>query len=141
MPQGFVLGSYLFPLYTTPFSLIIGKNKGIKFHFYVDDTQVYVQLSQKNSSAAFERLNRCLDDVKQWISTSNLKLNAVKSEFIVFSSRRQRDKLKANFPTTILGSRLYPAESFKNLGVWFDSDFFLVKTCSEYLEKLFRATL
>ena len=29
--------------------------------------------------------------------------------------------MKAHFPTTILGSSLCPAESVKNLGVWFDS--------------------
>ena len=31
--------------------------------------------------------------------------------------------MKAYFPSTILGSPLCPAESVKNLGVWFDSDF------------------
>ena len=35
--------------------------------------------------------------------------------------------MKAYFPTTILGSPLCPAESVKNLGVWFDSDFSLSK--------------
>ena len=46
-------------------SLAIGKHKAIKFHFYADNTQVYVHLSKKNSSAAFEQLNRYLDDVKE----------------------------------------------------------------------------
>ena len=41
-----------------PLSLIIGKHKGIKFHFYADNSQVYMHLSQKNTSAAFEQLNR-----------------------------------------------------------------------------------
>ena len=54
VPQGSVLGSLLFSLYTSLLSLVIGKYKGMKFHFYGDDTQVYVYLSQKNSSAAFE---------------------------------------------------------------------------------------
>ena len=108
-------------------SLIISKHKGIKFHFYADDSQVYVHLSQKNASAAFEKLNRCLDDVKEWISTSNLKLNPDKTKFIIFSSKRQRDKLKACFPINILGSSLCPVDSVKNLGMWFDSDFSLSK--------------
>ena len=64
VPQGSVLGPLLFSLYTTPLSLIIGKHKGIKFHFYADGSQVYVHLSHKNASAAFEQLNRCLNDVK-----------------------------------------------------------------------------
>ena len=35
--------------------------------------------------------------------------------------------MKGCFPSTILGSPLCPAESVKNLGVWFDSDFSLSK--------------
>ena len=65
--------------------------------FYADDSQVYVHLSQKNKSAAFEQLNRCLDDAKEWMSTSKLKLNPDKNEFIVVGSERQRDKLKASY--------------------------------------------
>ena len=67
LPQGSVLGPLLFSLYTMPVSFVTGKYKGIKHHFYTDDTQVYVHLSQKNSPAAFEQLNRCLDDVIEWI--------------------------------------------------------------------------
>ena len=89
--------------------------------------QVYIHLSQKNSSAAFEKLNRCLDDIKEWMSASKLKLNPDKTEFIVFGSKRQRDKLKVHFPSTILGSPLCPAEWVKNLGVRFDSNFSLSK--------------
>ena len=127
VPQGSVLGSLLFSLYTTPLSLCISKHKGIKFHFYADDSQVYIHLSQKNASAAFEKLNRCLDDVKEWMSTSKLKLNPDKTVFIIFGSKRQRDKLKACFLIDILGSPLCPVHSVKNLGVWFDSDFSLSK--------------
>ena len=70
-----------------PLTLTISKHKGIKFHFYADDSQVYIHLSQRNASAAFEKLNRCLDDVKEWMSTSKLKLNPDKTEFIIFGSR------------------------------------------------------
>ena len=127
IPQGNALVPLLFSLYTTPLSLIISKHKGIKFHFYADDSQVYIHLSQKNASAAFEKLNRCLDDAKEWMSTSKLKLNPDKTEFIIFGSKRQTDKLKACFPIHILGNSLCPVDSVKNLGVWFDSDFPLSK--------------
>ena len=113
----------LFSLYITPIGLVIGQHKGVMFHCYADDTQVYIHLSQQNSSAAFEKLNRCLDDIKVWMSASKLKLSPDKTEFIVFGSKSQREKLKGYFPSTILGSPLYPAEWVKNLGVWFDADF------------------
>ena len=61
------------------------------------------------------------------MSAIKLKINPDKTEFIVFGSKRQRDKLKAYFPSPILGSPLCPPESVKNLGVWFDYDFCLSK--------------
>ena len=76
-----------------------------------------MHLSHKNASAAFEQLNRCLDDVKQWMSTSQLKLNPDKTEFIIFGSKRQRNKLNTCFPIDILGSPLCPVHLVKNLGV------------------------
>ena len=86
------------------------------------------------------QLNRCLDDVKDWMSTSKLKLNPDKTEFIIFGSKRQRNELNACFPIDILGSPLCPVDSVKNLGVWFDSDFSLSQACSECLQKLFCKT-
>ena len=100
-------------IFGTDPSLIISKHKGIKFHFYADYSQVYIHLSQKNASAAFEKLNRCLDDAKEWMSISKLKLNPDKTEFIIFGSKRQRDKLKACFLTDILGNSLCPVDSVK----------------------------
>ena len=74
----------------------------------------------------FEQMNRCLEDDKEWMSTSKLKLNPDKTEFINFGLKRQGDKLKACFPIDILDSPLCPVESV-SLGVWFDADFSLSK--------------
>ena len=76
-----------------------------------------------NASAAFDKLNRYLQDVKEWMSASKLKLNPDKTEFILFGSKKQRERLNACFPIDILGNPLHPTKSVRNLGVWFDSDF------------------
>ena len=81
MPQASVLGPLLFSL---------DKHKGINFNFYADDTQLYVHLSHMNTSAAFDKLNRCLHDDKELMSASKLKLNPDKTEFILFGSKKQR---------------------------------------------------
>ena len=57
------------------------------------------------------------------MSASKLKLNPAKTEFILFGSKKQGERLNACFPIDILGNPLHPTESVRNLGVWFDSDF------------------
>ena len=61
-----------------------------------------------NASDAFEKLNRYLQDVKEWMSASKLKLNPDKTEFIHFSSKKQRERLNACFPIDILGNLFIP---------------------------------
>ena len=87
VPQGSVLGPLLFSLYTSPLSTLIGKHKG------ADNSQLYVHLSHMNATAAFDKLNRCLQDVKEWMSASKLKLNPDKTEFILFDCKKQRERL------------------------------------------------
>ena len=123
VPHGSVLDPLLFSLYTTPLSKIIRLHPHIKFYFYADDTQLYIHLSHKNASAALAKLNACLLDVQRWMSLSKLKLNPEKTEFIVFGSKSQCQKISSLFPVSILGSLLYPIDSVRNLDVWFDAKF------------------
>ena len=114
---------------------IIRLHPHIKFHFYADDTQLYIHLSDKNASPALAKLNACLHDVQEWMSLSKLKLNPEKTEFIVFGSKAQRQKISSHFPVSILGSLLHPVDSVSNLGVWFDADF----SFSEHIKRTCKA--
>ena len=46
-----------------------------------------------------------------------------KTEFIIFGSKMQHEKLNKSFPVNILGNFFSPAEVVRNLGVWFDTNF------------------
>ena len=134
VPQGSVLGPILLSLYTTPLSKIIQNHPAIGFHFYADDTQLYVHLIHINVAHAFDWLKSCLDDVKKWLSVNKLKLNPDKTEFFVFSSKIQYEKLTKYFPVNILGNFLSSVGVARNLGVFLIVFFFLhFKACPKYL--------
>ena len=103
--------------------------------FIAYDTQLYIHLSYKNASSALAKLNACLRDVQEWMSLSKLKLNPEKTEFIVFGSKAQRQKISSLFPVSILGSLLHPVDSVRNLGVCFDADF----SFSEHIKRTCKA--
>ena len=82
-----------------------------------------MHLTHKNVASALDKLSRCLEDVKRWLSTNKLKLIPDKTKFIVFGSKSQPEKLNHSFPVNILGNLISPVDAVRNFGVWFDSDF------------------
>ena len=72
VPQGSVLGPLLFFLYKTPLSQVIRKYTGVKYHFYADDTQLFVHLSPEDSLKSLDRLKSCLNDIHVWMSENKL---------------------------------------------------------------------
>ena len=57
------------------------------------------------------------------MSSSMLKLNPEKTEFIIFGSHAQLKKLDSYFLVRIFDILLHPSAVVKNLGVWSDVNF------------------
>ena len=90
-------------------------------------------MSHKTAALAFDKLNSCLLDVQEWMSSSMLKLNPDKTEFIIFGSHAQLYKLDSYLQVRIFGNFMHPAVVVKNLGVWFDVNFsFADHVCNIY---------
>ena len=56
VPQGSILGSIPFSLYTTSLSKAIQSHPGIGFHFYADNMQLYDHPTCKDMAQALYRL-------------------------------------------------------------------------------------
>ena len=116
VPQGSILGPILFSLYLLPLGEII-RSHNINFHFYADDTQLYLPIDP-NITANITSLHNCLADIKNWMLINFLQLNDSKSEVLVFGPPILRAQIESNLGS--LTTNLKP--TVKNLGVTFDPD-------------------
>ena len=136
VPQGSVLG-LLFSLYATPLGQVIRKYTGVKYHFYADDTQLFIHLSPDDSLKSFDRLKSCLNDIQVWMSENKCKLNPDKTEFRVFGAKDRYKWVSDLFPVNILGNCLSPTDVVRNLGVLFDAKFCFTNHVNSVIKSCF----
>lgn len=129
VPQGSVLGPVLFSLYTSPLDQIIG-NSTTKYHFYADDTQIYISFSPNDADYSFTALSGKLTEVHNWLINNKLTVNPSKTEFLLIGTRQQCNKV-SNPSIDFQGSSLVPTDSARNLGVIIDSNLTFQKQISK----------
>ena len=120
VPQGSVLGPVLFTLYTKPMADIIRKH-GLDYHFYADDSQIYVTFHPENSSTSFLHMEQCIEELDIWLTRNKLKLNGEKTEIILFSSKYLQRNIGQHISVHIGGSEVTSSNCIKNLGIYQDS--------------------
>jgi len=72
VPQGSVLGPLLFTAYISPIGRVVG-GLGVKHHEYADDTQLYVEMTDRGS---LDRLSRCISCLQHWLLRNHHSMEA-----------------------------------------------------------------
>ena len=93
LPCGSCVGPQLFSYYTHPITDVIKQYSDVKYHFYADDTQLYICVDPRKpgeTDHAISILSNCISEIKNWMSnnTCMLLLNDDKTDFFVAANPR-----------------------------------------------------
>ena len=81
VPQGSVLGAFLFLSYINDFQ----KTSSFKLTQFADDTLLYTSMSSKNITSLEHEVNHAFIEVQRWIDSNKLTINLSKSKFMLIA--------------------------------------------------------
>ena len=83
VPHGSVLGPTFFSDYIAPLDSIFRKWV-VPNHLYADDTHIYMPFTPGiDEDVAYDKLTKCIQEVRSWMAKNFLKLNDDKTDFLI----------------------------------------------------------
>ena len=119
VPQGSILGPFLYLLYTAPLAEII-RSHGLVYHFYADDTQLYIAFKDCDVNVPRLRVENCVAHICHWIDVNEMKLNHDKTEIMLIYSKYHTRPLFSYF--SIGSEKLTTTANARSLGVVLDDN-------------------
>ena len=121
VPQGLILGPFLFKLYFKS-AESIANSQGLCVHSYADDMQCFFSFGKDFSVDIIKnKIRSFLQDLKHWMTCNFLKLNESKTKVIeILLNRNVESRIISNIQIDDSCSLPIPNDLVKILGVIFD---------------------
>ena len=113
VPQGSVLGPFLFLIYINDIADCITSN----FKLFADDTSIF-EVVEINSGEIAQKLTYDLSNLNIWANRWDIKFNPQKTESMLFSRKREQ----TNPDILFAGDTVSSVKIHKHLGLTFSSD-------------------
>ena len=115
--QGTSLGPLLYTIYSNDISLFVERE--VTIVQYADDTQLLVTGRKVDIASLIHRMETALITLHHWFMQNSMKLNACKTQLIVFGTRQMLRSLPP-VSLTVNGNTIHESDRVKNLGLVMD---------------------